>query len=62
MNTRGNFPTIVMTKTFNLLLSLLLLGGAALAQSNKLPTSGQAKLKTIRLHIDGFSKSKSGAV
>jgi hypothetical protein len=51
-----------MTKTITLFLFLLWLGGAAVAQQNKRLTSGQVKLKTIRLHIDGFSKSKSGAV
>jgi hypothetical protein len=51
-----------MTKTIALFLSLLLLGGAAMAQQNKRPLNGQLKMKTVRLHIDGFSKSKSGAV
>lgn len=51
-----------MTKTMTLFLSLLLLSGAAAAQKNKQPIDGQLKLKTVRLHIDGFSKSKSGAV
>jgi hypothetical protein len=51
-----------MTKTITLFLILLWVGGAAAAQKNKRPMDGQVKLKTIRLHIDGFSKSKSGAV
>lgn len=51
-----------MTKTITFFLCLLLLGGIAAAQKNKRPTNSEMNLKTIRLHIDGFSKSKSGAV
>ena len=42
------------------LLSLLILNNIAYGQNHKRPIS--EKLKTTRLHIDGFSKSKSGAV
>lgn len=41
---------------------LILLSGAAFAQTAKRPVNAKQKLKTIRLHIDGFQKSKSGAV
>jgi hypothetical protein len=42
---------------------LILLSVAAFAQAPKPGTrSANDKLKTIRLHIDGFQKSKSGAV
>jgi hypothetical protein len=51
-----------MTKTITLFLSLLLIGDAVAVAQNKRPLAGQLKMKTVRLHIDGFSKSKSGAV
>jgi hypothetical protein len=51
-----------MTKTISLLLLLLLIGGIAYAQKNKRPTNEKLTIKTARLHIDGFMKSKSGAV
>ena len=41
-----------------ILLTAVLFAGAVFAQ-----TTGRAKeLKTVRLHIDGFMKSKSGAI
>ena len=46
-----------MTKLALIVLSLILLAAAAAAQNAKQP-----KMKTVRLHIDGFQKSKSGAV
>jgi hypothetical protein len=52
----------MMTKTISLLLFLLMIGGIASAQKNKRPTNEQQTMKTARLHIDGFMKSKSGAV
>ena len=51
-----------MTKTISLLLFLLMLGGIAEAQKQKQPTNKEPIMKTARLHIDGFMKSKSGAV
>lgn len=40
------------------LLTIILMAGAAFAQ-----TTGRANdTKTVRVHIDGFMKSKSGAV
>ena len=47
-------------KTGATLLLLLLVGGIVYAQSQE--RRAHEKMKTIRLHIDGFSKSKSGAV
>ncbi len=52
----------MMTKTISLLLFLLMIGGIAYAQKNKRPTNEKLTMKTARLHIDGFMKSKSGAV
>lgn len=51
-----------MTKTTVLFLLILVIGSIADAQTNKRSTSDNPKMKTIRLHIDGFMKSKSGAV
>lgn len=39
-----------------------MLGGIAYAQKNKRTTNEKLTMKTARLHIDGFMKSKSGAV
>ena len=50
----------MMTRTLALLFLLLLTGGLATAQ--KKTANKQLTMKTIRLHIDGFMKSKSGAV
>lgn len=45
-------------KLIAILLTALPFAGAAFAQ-----TTGRAKeVKTVRLHIDGFMKSKSGAI
>ncbi|MBP6824033.1 MAG: hypothetical protein KA368_20970 [Acidobacteria bacterium] len=41
------------------ILALALLTVVAVAQSAKRPLK---TIKTVRLHIDGFTKSKSGAV
>jgi hypothetical protein len=42
---------------------LILWIGAAFAQASKPGArSANDKMKTVRLHIDGFQKSKSGAV
>lgn len=43
-------------------LALILMAGTALAQATKRSANTSPKLKTIRLHIDGFQKSKSGAI
>ncbi|MFN0111593.1 MAG: hypothetical protein ACKVZH_22250 [Blastocatellia bacterium] len=40
-------------------LVLILLTVIAVAQSDKSPAK---TIKTVRLHIDGFQKSKSGAI
>jgi hypothetical protein len=52
----------MMTRTISLFLLLLMLIGIAYAQKNKRPTTEKPTVKTARLHIDGFMKSKSGAV
>ena len=52
----------MMTKTIALLLFFLMIGGVAYAQKNKRQSNGKLTMKTTRLHIDGFQKSKSGAV
>ena len=51
-----------MTKLTVIAVSLILLAGIAAAQTAKRPVNANPKMKTIRLHIDGFQKSKSGAV
>ena len=51
-----------MTKPIVLLLLFILIGGTAYTQANKQSVNGTRKMKTVRLHIDGFMKSKSGAV
>jgi hypothetical protein len=46
-------------------IALVLFAGIALAQApkpGKQPGNAKPKMKTVRLHIDGFQKSKSGAV
>jgi hypothetical protein len=43
-------------------LFILMTGGLALAQKNKPTANEKLTMKTVRLHIDGFTKSKSGAV
>ena len=55
---------IVLTKSLAGWLSLALLLSAAqgLAQTPKKNSMKGRTLQTIRLHIDGFSKSKSGAI
>ena len=53
---------IKMTKPIVLLLLFILIGGTAYTQANKRSVNGTRKMKTVRLHIDGFMKSKSGAV
>lgn len=52
----------MMAKTISLILSLLILGEISYAQKNKRSTTEKLTMKTARLHIDGFMKSKSGAV
>ena len=54
---------VTMTlKLIPLVLTLALLSGVAFSQETKLPAETRQKMETVRLHIDGFSKSKSGAV
>ena len=48
-----------MKKTILLLAAFWLMTNAVSAQPK--PT-GKAQMKTVRLHFDGFIKSKSGAV
>lgn len=43
-------------------LLLTFLTGSGLAQTVNAPPLKPQKTETVRLHIDGFSKSKSGAV
>ena len=50
------------THTILFFLFLLMIGSFAYAQKNKRPTNEKLTMKTARLHIDGFMKSKSGAV
>ncbi len=50
---------MVIKKMVLLFPALLLMANVAFAQPKQ---SGKAQMKTVRLHIDGFSKSKSGAV
>ena len=52
----------MMKKIFLLLGVFWLMTNVVLAQTKPRPASGKAQMKTVRLHIDGFSKSKSGAV
>ncbi|MGH9849268.1 MAG: hypothetical protein ACREBD_05360 [Blastocatellia bacterium] len=40
------------------LLTMIILAGAAFSQA----TTQAKQVKTVRIHIDGFMKSKSGAV
>ncbi|MBL8186403.1 MAG: hypothetical protein JNK38_00260 [Acidobacteria bacterium] len=49
-------------KPISFFLFILMTGGLALAQKNKQPIDEKLTMKTVRLHIDGFTKSKSGAV
>ncbi len=49
----------MMTAIF---LSLVIVAGSGIAQTINDRSAKNQKLKTVRLHIDGFSKSKSGAV
>ena len=51
-----------MPRLMLIVVSLILLTEAAFAQTAKRPANAKPKMKTIRLHIDGFQKSKSGAV
>lgn len=50
-----------MKKFVLIVLSLLVLNSGAFPQSVKDKKRKQT-IKTVRLHIDGFQKSKSGAV
>jgi len=52
----------MQTKTIAFFLFLSLMGGLAYAQKNKSTSGDKLTVKTVRLHIDGFTKSKSGAV
>ena len=51
-----------MTRLMLIAAGVMLLAGTVLAQNAKHPANAKSKMKTIRLHIDGFQKSKSGAV
>ncbi len=51
-----------MSKLTLITVSLILLAGTAFTQTVKRSANANPKMKTIRLHIDGFQKSKSGAV
>jgi hypothetical protein len=43
-------------------LALIFLAGGALSQAKKKTTESSAKVKSVHVQIDGFMKSKSGAV
>ena len=50
-----------MSATFLTVLSIMLVAvGCNVSQTTD--SSSVEKLKTVRLHIDGFQKSKSGAI
>ena len=52
---------ILMSATFLTVLSIMLVAvGCNVSQTTD--SSSVEKLKTVRLHIDGFQKSKSGAI
>lgn len=51
-----------MRKLTIAILALILITCTALAQASKRPANTSQKVKTVRLHIDGFQKSKSGAI
>lgn len=53
---------LMSTKTIALFLSFLMMGSLAYAQKNRRTKNEELTMKTARLHIDGFTKSKSGAV
>ncbi|MCW5968683.1 MAG: hypothetical protein KIT57_09225 [Blastocatellales bacterium] len=45
-----------------LTLALMLIAVVGLAQTHKEGSVMEQELQTVRIHIDGFSKSRSGAV
>ncbi|MBX3278813.1 MAG: hypothetical protein KF868_12490 [Acidobacteria bacterium] len=45
-----------------LTLALMLIAVVSLAQTHKEGSVTKQELQTVRIHIDGFSKSRSGAV
>ncbi len=47
---------ILLTMVFGLMTAVVF------SQTKQRPASGKKEMNTVRLHIDGFSKSKSGAV
>ena len=52
-----------MTQTLTaLFLAFFLVAGSGFCQQPDRPSVKNRKMKTVRIHIDGFSKSKSGAV
>ena len=56
---RLTIEVVLMTKTILLFAACWLMTNVAFAQPKP---NGKPQMKTVRLHIDGFSKSKSGAV
>lgn len=58
----SNNELTILAKPISFFLFILMTGGLALAQKNKQPTDEKLTMKAVRLHIDGFTKSKSGAV
>lgn len=58
----SNNELALWAKPISFFLFILMMGGLAFAQKNKQPTDEKLTVKTVRLHIDGFTKSKSGAV
>ena len=62
--TNHTFHTIgsKMNQTIAIALTLAFVAAGVFSQTPNQGSSKNQKLKTARIHIDGFSKSKSGAV
>lgn len=58
----SNNELALWAKPISFFLFILMTGSLALAQKNKPTTNENLTVKTVRLRIDGFTKSKSGAV
>jgi hypothetical protein len=63
MTDLNNKEKVTMTRKLTaILLTALLFAGAVFAQTTGRAKAVKTETKTARLHIDGFMKSKSGAV
>ncbi|MCG3163869.1 MAG: hypothetical protein JMDDDDMK_05321 [Acidobacteria bacterium] len=51
-----------MNQTIALVMTLAFIAAGVFSQTPNRGSSENLKLKTARIHIDGFNKSKSGAV